>query len=100
MFRGLCKGGGPIGEAVNFVTEMTDKGILPEFSSFSMLAEGLLALGMEDRLVRLVNLVMTTGNFKENDHSMVMGYFRIRKYNDGLAMFGHLLDSRRPRNSR
>ncbi|KAF9624600.1 hypothetical protein IFM89_012022 [Coptis chinensis] len=97
VFRGLCCGGGPIKEAIDFMVEMTEKGYLPEFSSFSMLAEGLCALSMEDTLVKLVVQVMKKANFSASEVSMVMGFLKIRKFQDALATFDCLLSSRKPR---
>ncbi|KAF9624657.1 hypothetical protein IFM89_012703 [Coptis chinensis] len=97
VFRGLCCGGGPIKEAIDFMVEMTEKGYLPEFSSFSMLAEGLCALSMEDTLVKLVDQVMKKANFSASELSMVMGFLKIRKFQDALATFDRLLSSRKPR---
>lgn len=97
VFRGLCNGGGPIGEAVDFVIEMLGRGFLPEFSSFYMLAEGLVSLGKEETLVELIDMVMDKAKFSDRETSMVRGFLKIRKFQDALATFGDILDSRMPR---
>ncbi|OMO97150.1 hypothetical protein COLO4_14849 [Corchorus olitorius] len=86
VFRGLCSGGGPIGEAVDFLVEMIEKGFLPEFSSFYMLAEGLSALAMEDTLIKLIDMVMKKANFSDSEVSMIRGFLKIRKFQDALAL--------------
>ncbi|KAI3956531.1 hypothetical protein MKW92_037527 [Papaver armeniacum] len=70
-----------------------------EFSSFSMLAEGLCALSMEDESINLIDLVMNKENFSESEISMVMGFLKIRKYQDALANFDHILSILQPRRS-
>ncbi|OMO66191.1 hypothetical protein CCACVL1_21270 [Corchorus capsularis] len=85
VFRGLCSGGGPIGEAVDFLVEMIEKGFLPEFSSFYMLAEGLNALAMEDTLIKLIDMVMKKANCSDSEVSMIRGFLKIRKFQDALA---------------
>lgn len=97
VFRGLCSGGGPIGEAVDFVYEMTEKGHPPEFSTFYMLAEGLCSLNMEETLVKLMDKVMVRAKFLDNEVAMIKGFLKIRKFDDALASFGRILDSRKPR---
>ncbi|KAL0309828.1 UNVERIFIED_CONTAM: Pentatricopeptide repeat-containing protein, chloroplastic [Sesamum radiatum] len=97
VFRGLCSGGGPIGEAVDFALEMAEKGYLPEFSSFYMLAEGLCALNMEETLVKLIDKVMMKAKFSESEVAMIMGFLKIRKFSDALAVFGRVLNSRKPK---
>ncbi|CAE6076148.1 unnamed protein product [Arabidopsis arenosa] len=97
VFRGLCNGGGPIREAVDFLVELLEKGFVPEFSSLYMLAEGLLTLSMEETLVKLVNMVMQKARFSEEEVSMVKGLLKIRKFQDALATLGGVLDSRQPR---
>ncbi|GFY93265.1 pentatricopeptide repeat (PPR) superfamily protein [Actinidia rufa] len=96
-FRGLCSGGGPIGEAVEFVVEMTEKGFIPEMSSFFMLAEGLRALSMEDTLVNLVERIMKKAKFSDNNVSMIMGFLKIRKFQDALTTFGNILNGQKPK---
>ena len=71
VFRGLCNGGGPIQEAVDFTVEMLEKGLLPEFSSLVFLAEGLCSLSMEDTLIKLINMVMEKAKFSKNEVSMI-----------------------------
>ncbi|KAI3843010.1 hypothetical protein MKX03_002923 [Papaver bracteatum] len=78
---------------------MIEKGYIPEFSSFSMLAEGLCALSMEDELINLIDLVMNKAKFSESEISMVMGVLKIRKYQDALENFDHILSIRQPRRS-
>ncbi|KAF2288712.1 hypothetical protein GH714_011271 [Hevea brasiliensis] len=95
VFRGLCNSGGPIGEAVDFVIEMTGKGFLPEFSSFYMLAEGLCSLSMEETLISLVDIVMEKADISENETTMIRGFLKIRKFQDALANLGGILDSRK-----
>ncbi|KAJ0088167.1 hypothetical protein Patl1_31900 [Pistacia atlantica] len=97
VFRGLCSGGGPISEAVDFVVEMLEKGFLPEFSSFYMLAEGLCSLSMEDTLVNLIDMVMDKAKFSASEASMIRGFLKIQKFKDALGTFGDILDSRNPR---
>ncbi|KAK7854160.1 pentatricopeptide repeat-containing protein [Quercus suber] len=97
VFRGLCNGGGPIGEAVDFVVEMMEKGFVPQFSSFILLAEGLCALAMEDTLIKLVDMVMEKAGFSDSEVSMIRGFLKIRKFQDALATLGDILDSRNPR---
>ncbi|KAK6290416.1 hypothetical protein POUND7_001957 [Theobroma cacao] len=99
VFRGLCNGGGPIGEAVDFVVEMIEKGFLPEFSSFYMLAEGLCSLSMEDTLVKLIDMVMEKANCSDSEVSIIRGFLRIRKFQDALAILGNILDSKKPKKS-
>ncbi|KAK6231461.1 hypothetical protein SCA6_001534 [Theobroma cacao] len=99
VFRGLCNGGGPIGEAVDFVVEMIEKGFLPEFSSFYMLAEGLCSLSMEDALVKLIDMVMEKANCSDSEVSIIRGFLRIRKFQDALAILGNILDSKKPKKS-
>ena len=96
-FRGLCSGGGPIGEAVEFVVEMTEKGFIPEMSSFFMLAEGLRTLSMEDTLVNLVERIMKKAKFSDNEASMIMGFLKIRKFQDALATLGNILNRQKPK---
>ena len=96
VFRGLCRGGGPIKEAFDFLVEMVNKGFMPEFSSFRMLAEGLLNLGMDDYLIRAIELVIEKADFRESDVSAIRGYLKIRKYYDALATFGRLLEINNP----
>ncbi|CBI32605.3 unnamed protein product, partial [Vitis vinifera] len=79
------------------IEEMTDKGFLPDFSSFLMLAEGLCALSMEDTLIKLVNRVMKQANFSDSEVSMIMGFLKIRKFQDALATLGRILSSREPK---
>lgn len=99
VLRGLCNGGGPIGEAVDFAVEMMEKGYLPEFSSFSMLAEGLQALSMEDTLINLVDMVMEKAKLSDSEVSMISGFLKIRKYQDALANLGGILNREKPRKS-
>ncbi|TVU46381.1 hypothetical protein EJB05_05913, partial [Eragrostis curvula] len=96
VFRGLCRGGGPIKEAFDFLVEMVDKGYMPEFSSFRMLAEGLLNLDMDDYLISAIELVLEKGDFRESDVSAIKGYLKIRKFYDALATFGRLLEINNP----
>lgn len=97
VFRGLCSGGGPIGEAVDFAVEMTERRLTPELSSFYMLAEGLCALSMEDTLVMLVGRMMKTNFFSENEVSMIMRLMKIRDFHAALATLGRILNSRNPK---
>ncbi|XP_058212293.1 pentatricopeptide repeat-containing protein At3g53700, chloroplastic-like [Rhododendron vialii] len=76
VFRGLCSGGGPIGEAVDFVVEMTEKRLILEFSTFCMLAERLCALSVEDTLVMLIERIMDMYFFSENEVSMIKGFMK------------------------
>ncbi|GER29546.1 actin depolymerizing factor [Striga asiatica] len=69
---------------------------LPEYSSFVMLADGLIALNMEKTLVKLVDKVMVKAEFLDRE-AMVMVFLRIRNFTAGLAAFGRILDSRRTR---
>ncbi|KAL3596168.1 hypothetical protein D5086_007805 [Populus alba] len=96
VFRGLCQGGGPIGEAVDFVMEMLERGYVPEFSSFYMLAEGLFALAMVGTLIKLIDMVMEKAKFSDNEVTMIRGFLKISKYQDALATLGGILDSRKP----
>uniref|UniRef100_A0A453LRC7 Pentacotripeptide-repeat region of PRORP domain-containing protein n=1 Tax=Aegilops tauschii subsp. strangulata TaxID=200361 RepID=A0A453LRC7_AEGTS len=86
-------------DALNLYREMTevDKGFIPEFSSFRMLADGLLNLGMDDYLISAIELIAEKANFRESDVSAIRGYLRIRKFYDALATFGRLLDINNPR---
>ncbi|KAE9455623.1 hypothetical protein C3L33_12472, partial [Rhododendron williamsianum] len=77
VFRGLCSGGGPIGEAVDFLVEMTDNRLTPEFSTFCLLAKGLCVLSMEDTLVMLVERIMKADNFSENEVSVEISQERL-----------------------
>ncbi|CAI8602724.1 unnamed protein product [Vicia faba] len=97
VFRGLCNGGGPIEEAVDFTVEMLEKGILPEFPSFGFLAEGLCSLSMEDTLIELINLVMERAKLSKRETSMIRGFLKIRKFNDALANLGGILDMQNSR---
>ncbi|GAA0176413.1 hypothetical protein LIER_42071 [Lithospermum erythrorhizon] len=97
VFRGLCSGGGPIQEAVDFAFEMTLKGYIPEFSSFYMLAEGLCSLSMEDTLVKLIEHVITKAKFSDSEVSMIMRFVKIQKFQDALATLGKILDKGKPR---
>jgi pentatricopeptide repeat protein len=96
VFRGLCQGGGPIGEAVDFVMEMLERGYVPEFSSFYMLAEGLFSLAMVGTLIKLIDMVMEKAKFSDNEVTMIRGFLKISKYQDALATLGGILDSRKP----
>jgi pentatricopeptide repeat protein len=96
VFRGLCNGGGPIQEAVDFTVEMLEKGILPESSSFGFLAEGLCSLSMEDTLIKLIDMVMEKAKMSEREISMIRGFLKIRKFNDALANLGGILDRQKP----
>lgn len=96
VFRGICRGGGPIGEAVDFLEELTEKGFVPEFASFSMLAEGLWALAMEDTLIKVFDLVMKKAKFTDSEITMITGFLKIRMFHDALATLGRLLNARRP----
>ncbi|KAH7842568.1 hypothetical protein Vadar_006783 [Vaccinium darrowii] len=100
VFRGLCSGRGAIEEAVDFVVEMTGKRLTPEFLTFNKLAEGLCALSMEDTLVMLVERIMKTDFFPENEASMIMGFIKIRKFQDALATLGRILNRRNPKRGR
>ncbi|XVE81839.1 hypothetical protein DITRI_Ditri15bG0098200 [Diplodiscus trichospermus] len=75
--------------------EMIEKGFLPEFSSFYMLAEGLCALSMEDTLIKLVNMVMEKAKCLDNEVSMIRGFLKIRKFQDALTVIGNIMDSRK-----
>ncbi|KAG5553880.1 hypothetical protein RHGRI_011671 [Rhododendron griersonianum] len=97
VFRGLCSGGGPIGEAVDFLVEMTDNRLTPEFSTFCLLAKGLCVLSMEDTLVMLVERIMKADNFSENEVSVVMGLIKIRNFQDALGTLGRILNRRYPK---
>ncbi|CAK8571668.1 unnamed protein product [Lathyrus sativus] len=97
VFRGLCNGGGPIQEAVDFTVEMLEKGIQPEFPSFSFLAERLCSLSMEETLIELINLVMERAKLSERETSMIRGFLKIRKFNDALANLGGILNRQNPR---
>ncbi|KAG5553884.1 hypothetical protein RHGRI_011675 [Rhododendron griersonianum] len=97
VFRGLCSGGGPIGEAVDFVVEMTEKRLIPKFSTFCVLAERLCALSMEDTLVMLVERIMVTYSFSENEASMIKGFMKIHKFEDALATLGGIFNRRNPK---
>ncbi|CAM8935743.1 unnamed protein product [Rhodiola kirilowii] len=99
VFRGLCSGGGPIGEAVDFVFEMTERGLLPEPSSLNMLAEGLCALSMEETLIKLVDIIMKTARFSDGEMSMIHGFLKIRKFEEAMATVGRMLNSRTPQRS-
>ncbi|KAG6430441.1 hypothetical protein SASPL_108508 [Salvia splendens] len=99
VFRGLCSGGGHIGEAVDFALEVAEKGYLPDVSSFNMLAEGLCSLNMEETLVKLVDKIMVKARFSQNEAAMIRGFLKIRKFSDALAGFGRVLESRKPRKS-
>ena len=96
VFRGICRGGGPIRDAVEFLEETVENGFLPEFSSFSMLAEGLWALAMEDVLTKVFDLVMKKAKFTDSEVAMVRGFLKIRKFHDALATFGRHLNRRWP----
>lgn len=96
VFRGLCRGGGPIKEAFDFMLEMVDKGFIPEFSSFRMLAEGLLNLGMDDYFIRAIEIIMEKVDLRESDVSAIRGYLKIRKFYDALATFGRFLEINNP----
>lgn len=100
VFRGLCNGGGRIGEAVDFVFEMTENGYIPEFSSFYQLAEGLCALSMEDTLIKLVELVMAAAKFSEGEVSMIRGFLKIRKFQDAFATIANILGHERSQRDR
>uniref|UniRef100_A0A0E0MC40 Pentacotripeptide-repeat region of PRORP domain-containing protein n=1 Tax=Oryza punctata TaxID=4537 RepID=A0A0E0MC40_ORYPU len=65
VFRGLCRGGGPIKEAFDFMLEMVDKGFIPEFSSFRMLAEGLLNLDMDDYFIRAIEIIIEKTDLRD-----------------------------------
>ncbi|KAJ6737902.1 hypothetical protein OIU74_002959 [Salix koriyanagi] len=96
VFRGLCQGGGPIGEAVDFSMEMLERGYIPEFSSFYMLAEGLFSLARVGTLIKLIDMVMEKAKFSENEVTMIRGFLKTSKYQDALATLGGILDSRKP----
>nr|AFK41438.1 unknown [Lotus japonicus] len=97
VFRGLCNGGGPIQEAVDFTVEMLEKGILPDFPSFGFLAEGLCSLAMGDTLIELVNMVMEKAKFSEMETSMIRGFLKINKFKDALANLSVILDRQKSR---
>ncbi|KAI8560474.1 hypothetical protein RHMOL_Rhmol04G0258700 [Rhododendron molle] len=99
VYQGLCSGGGPIGEAVNFLVEKTEKRIVPESSSFYMLADGLCALSMamEDTLVMLVERIVKKDFFSENEVYVIMGLMKIRKFQDVFANIGRILKRRNPK---
>uniref|UniRef100_A0A0E0IXT3 Pentacotripeptide-repeat region of PRORP domain-containing protein n=1 Tax=Oryza nivara TaxID=4536 RepID=A0A0E0IXT3_ORYNI len=90
VFRGLCCGGGPINEAFDF--HMVDKGFIPEFSSFRMLAEGLLHLGMDDYFIRAIEIIIEKTDLRDSDVSAIREYLKIRKFYYALATFGRLLE--------
>jgi len=96
LIHGFCKQG-KVEEAVEFLMEMTEVGFIPEFTAFSMLAEGLLALAMEDTLVRVIDQVMMKARFDDQEIAMVRGLVRIRKFHDGLMTLGDLMDCRKPK---
>ncbi|KAF3782179.1 Pentatricopeptide repeat-containing protein [Nymphaea thermarum] len=97
VFRGLCCGGGPIGEAVDFLKEMMEKGFLPEYSALSMLAEGLCTLSMESTLYELIDLVMQKANFSGSDVAVVRGFLRVGKLHDAMAAVGRVLKTHKTR---
>ncbi|CAN6581181.1 unnamed protein product [Malus baccata var. baccata] len=99
VLRGLCNCGRPIGEAVDFAVEMIEKGYLPEFSSFSMLVEGLQALSMEDTLINLVDMVMEKAKISDSEVSMIIVFLNIHKYQGALATLGGILNREKPRKS-
>ncbi|KAE9455621.1 hypothetical protein C3L33_12479, partial [Rhododendron williamsianum] len=57
---------------------MTEKRVIPEFSTFCMLAERLCDLSMEDTLVMLVERIMDTYLFSENEASMEKSQERLQ----------------------
>ncbi|KAF7145278.1 hypothetical protein RHSIM_Rhsim04G0155600 [Rhododendron simsii] len=99
VFQGIWSGGGPIGEAVNFLVEMTEKRIMPESSSFCMLADGLCALSMETEytLVMVVENIVKMDFSSENEVSVIMGLMKIRKFQDVFANIGRILKRRKPK---
>ncbi|CAN0881523.1 Pentatricopeptide repeat-containing protein At3g53700, chloroplastic [Linum grandiflorum] len=99
VFGGLCRSGGPIQETVDFLIEMIQGGYLPEFATFYMLADGLRALAMEKTLITVVDLVMEAAKFSKNEMTMIRGFLKIGKFQDGLANLGGILETRMPRRS-
>uniref|UniRef100_A0ACD5YZF2 Uncharacterized protein n=1 Tax=Avena sativa TaxID=4498 RepID=A0ACD5YZF2_AVESA len=97
VFRGLCRRGGPIKEALDFLVEMAHKGFILEFSSFCMLAEGVLNLGMDDYQIRAIELIVEKANFRESAVSAVRENLTIPKFYDALATFGRFLEINNPR---
>ncbi|CAN1304380.1 Pentatricopeptide repeat-containing protein At3g53700, chloroplastic [Linum perenne] len=99
VFGGLCRSGGPIQEAVDFLIEMVQGGYLPEFASFYMLADGLRVLAMENTLMKLVNMLMEAAKFSKSEVAMIRGFLKIGKFEDGLANLGGILETRMPKKS-
>ncbi|KAI8560473.1 hypothetical protein RHMOL_Rhmol04G0258600 [Rhododendron molle] len=97
VFRGLCSGGGRIGEAVDFLVEMTEKRFMPDSSSFYMLADGLCSLSMENTLVMVVERIMKTDFFSENEVSTMRALMKIHKFQDAFAAIGRILQRRNPK---
>nr|GLL25803.1 pentatricopeptide repeat-containing protein At3g53700, chloroplastic-like [Ipomoea trifida] len=95
VFRGLCSGGGPIDEAVNFAVEMMEKGYVPKFSSFSILAEELLALAREETLVKLIDMIMKKADISDNQ-GLIKDFLKTRNFQDALATLSRVLNSSYP----
>nr|GMC80595.1 pentatricopeptide repeat-containing protein At3g53700, chloroplastic [Ipomoea batatas] len=94
VFRGLCFGGGPIDEAVNFAVEMMKKGHVPEFSSFSILAERLFTLARKEALVKFIDMIMKKAEFSDDEEGRIKGLLKIHKFTDALATLGRVLNRR------